>query len=76
MLYNGNYIVMNNSLWDPHFALHTVGSTLCALEKGTFMADQDIGEMLLNFMLSDEVIPFCVVNVTNELDRTLDNQRE
>ena len=43
MVYNGNYIGMNNSLWAPHFELPMVGSTLCAVEKGTFMADQDIG---------------------------------
>ena len=29
------------------------------------MADQDIGEMFLNFMLSDEIISFCVVDITN-----------
>ena len=44
---------MNTSLWDPHFALHTVGSTLCAVEKGTFMTYQYIGEMFLNSILSE-----------------------
>ena len=65
MVYNGTYIGMHTSLWDPHFVLPMVGSTLCAVEKGTFMTDQDIGDMLLDLMLSEEVIPFCGVNVIN-----------
>ena len=33
--------------------------TIRAVEKVTFMEDRDIGDMLLNFMLSEEVIQFC-----------------
>ena len=56
---------MNNSLWYPHFELPMVGSTIHAKEKGNFMEDQDIGDMSLNFMLSEEVISFCGVDVMN-----------
>ena len=42
-----------------------VGSTLRKVEKGTFMADLDIGEMFLNFMLSKEVRLFCGVVAMN-----------
>ena len=65
MVYNGTYSGMNTSLWDPQFALPMVESTICAVEKGTFMADQDIRQMLLNFMIIEEVIPFCGVDVIN-----------
>ena len=65
MIYNGTYRGMNTSLWDPHFALPMVGSTIYAVEKGKFMEDRDIGYMLLNFILSEEVIPFCGVDVIN-----------
>ena len=61
MVYKGTYIGLNTSLWDPHFALPMAVSTLCAVEKGKFMADRDIGEMFLNFMLSEEFRPFCGV---------------
>ena len=47
------------------FAIPMVGSTFCAIEKGNFMADRDIGDMLLDFMLSEEVRPFCGFDVTN-----------
>ena len=45
MVYNGTSRGLNSSLWEPHFALLTVWSTLRAYERGTFMADQDMGEM-------------------------------
>ena len=59
MVYNGTYNGINTSIYGPHFALPMVRSTIRAVEKGTFMADWDIGYMLLNSMLSDEVIPIC-----------------
>ena len=65
MLYNGTSSGLNISLWSPHFALPKVGSTIRDVEKGTFMADQYIGEMLLNLILIEEVRPFFGVNVTN-----------
>ena len=65
MVYNGTYSGINTSLWDPHFALPMVGSTIRFVEKGTFMADWYIGDMLLNFMLSEEVIQFCGLDVMN-----------
>ena len=55
MVYNVTYSGMNTSLWDPHFALPMVRSTIRALEKVVFMVDQDIGDMLLNLMISEEV---------------------
>ena len=54
---------MNISLWDPHFALPMVGYTICDVEKGIFMEDHYIGDMLFNFMLSQEEIPFCGVDL-------------
>ena len=65
MVYNGTYSGMNTSLWDPHFELPMVVFTLHFVEKGAFMADRDIGDMLLNLMLSEELIPFCGVYVMN-----------
>ena len=41
------------------------GSTLRAVDKGTYMAYRDIEDMLLNLMLSEEVRPFCGVDVMN-----------
>ena len=65
MVYNGTYSAINKSLWDPHFAIPIVGSNFCAVEKGTIMADLDIGDILLDFMLSGKLISFYGVDVTN-----------
>ena len=64
-VYNGTSIGINTSLWDHHFALHTVGSNLFTADNVTFMADQAIGDIFLNFMLSEEVRPFFVVDAMN-----------
>ena len=65
MVYNGTYIGMKNLLWAHHFSLPMAGSTFRAVEKGTLLADRYIGDMCLIVMISDEVIPFCGVDVVN-----------
>ena len=54
---------MNASLWDPHFELPMVKYNICDVEKGTTTADWEIRQMLLKFMLSEEVILFFGVDV-------------
>ena len=49
MVYNRTSSGINSSLWATHFYLPTVGSTLWAVERCTFMADRDIEDMFLNF---------------------------
>ena len=65
MMYSGTSIMLNTSLWDPHFAIPTAVPTLRAVEQGTYMTDRDIGEFFINFVISGEVRPFCGVGVTN-----------
>ena len=65
MMYNRKLSGLNSSLWAHNFALTIVGSTLRVVEMGTFMADRDIGEIFINYMLSEEVRSFCGVDITN-----------
>ena len=66
MVYNGTSSGLNASLWALYFALPTVGSTFWPVERGTLLADQYIGGGgLLNFMLSEELISFCGLDITN-----------
>jgi hypothetical protein len=51
MVYNGTSSIMNAHLWALWFTLRTIYDLARSLEVGTFMADLDIGEMFLNFML-------------------------
>ena len=65
IIYNGTSRGLSSYLWAPQFALPTVGSTIWAVERGTFMADQYIGEMFLKFTLSEEIRLFYGVNTVN-----------
>jgi hypothetical protein len=51
LFYNGTSSVLNAHLWAPWFALPNICTLLRALELDMFMADYDIGELFLNFML-------------------------
>ena len=65
MVYDGTLNGLNNFPWSPHCEFTTVASTLRIVDEGTYMGDRYIGEMFLNFILSEEVGPFCGVYVTN-----------
>ena len=65
MLYNGTSSGLKSSRWAADFSLPTVGSNLRVVERGTFMADQDIVEIFINFMLSEENRSFYEVDIIN-----------
>ena len=64
MVYNGTSSGLNDSVWCPWFALPTVESELRAIVADTVMADCDISEMFLNFMLDEKMRPFAGVDFT------------
>jgi hypothetical protein len=51
LVYDGLVSGLNMSIWVPRFFLPTIWTHLCAVDEDTFMADVDIGEMFLNFVL-------------------------
>jgi len=63
MVYDGTASGLNDSLWCPWFLLPTVDSLLRCVEPGTFMCDNNIGEMFLNFMLHEEMRKLCGIDV-------------
>jgi len=64
MVYDGTGSGLNDVLWAPWFILPTVDSLLRALVPGTYMSDNDVGEMFLNFMLHEEVRQLSGVDLT------------
>ena len=40
MVYNGSSSILNNSLWDPHFEMPMVQSTIQAEERGSYIMEQ------------------------------------
>jgi hypothetical protein len=55
LVYNGSVSDLNLTIWVPFFFLPTLQTQLHAVDKNTYMADVDIGEMFLNFILHQEL---------------------
>jgi hypothetical protein len=49
---------LNNCIWMPSFSLPTLNSLLRLVDEDTLMADQDMGEMFLNFQLHLNMVKF------------------
>ncbi len=64
MVYNGTSCGLNASCWAPWFPLPTVKTHLRTVESGTWMADIDLGEMFLNFMLDEDLREYAGVDVS------------
>ena len=65
MVYNGTSDRLNDLLWDPHFDLPIVSNTLSSIEEGAFMADRNMGEIFLNFIMGKELRPYCGGDITH-----------
>jgi hypothetical protein len=68
MVYNGTSSGLNDVLWVPSFPLPTVETLLRSVHPGTWMADTDIGEMFLNFVLHESLQELAGVDVTHYQD--------
>jgi hypothetical protein len=64
IVYNGTKSGLNDCLWAPWFPLPTIEQHLRAVEPGTFMADVDISEQFLNFILHEHTQPYAGVDLT------------
>lgn len=64
MVYDGTASGLNDRIWVPSFPLPTAETHLRALEPGYFMADVDIGEMFLNFVLHESLQAVAGVDLT------------
>jgi hypothetical protein len=61
LVYDGSVSGLNLSIWVPRFFLPTLRTHLRGVEEGTYMADVDIGEMFLNFILHSAMPPEAVL---------------
>jgi hypothetical protein len=64
MVYNGTSCGLNPVLWAPWFALPTGDQMIRTLDVGYWGADNDYGDMFLNFWLHDELQRYCGVDLT------------
>ncbi len=64
MVYNGTSCGLNDACWAPWFPLPTIKTHLRAVEAGTWLADIDLGEMFLNFLLDERLRAYAGVDVS------------
>jgi hypothetical protein len=55
MVYDASVSDLNDTIWVPKFPLPTIQTHLQSVQEGTWMADLDIGEMFLNFILHSDL---------------------
>jgi hypothetical protein len=65
LVYDGSVSGLNLSIWVPRFYLPTLETHLRSVDKNTWMADVDIGEMFLNFILHRELRTLAGVDLTH-----------
>ena len=63
IVYDATKSGLNDAVWAPWFAMSNVDCHLRAVDAGTFMADYDVGEMFLNFMLEPSLRPHAGVDL-------------
>ena len=64
LVYNATTNKLNECVWVPTFWLPTVDLLVRALDKDSWMTNQDIGDMFLNFQLHQSVVPFTGVDLS------------
>jgi len=64
MVYDGSRSGLNEVLWAPWFALPTVTSMCRTINVGYWCADNNFGEMFLNFWLHPELREYCGVDIS------------
>jgi hypothetical protein len=64
MVFDGTKSGLNDALWAPWFALPTVDTTLRKVVTGTWMGDDDFGEMFYNFWLHHAFRPYTGIDLT------------
>jgi hypothetical protein len=73
MVYDGTKSGLNAELWAPWFPLPTVDLLLQSVEACTYMSDNDVGEMFLNFVLHSSVQERCGVDLTKFFPDEIDD---
>jgi hypothetical protein len=75
MVYNGTSSGLKDVLWVPSFLLPTVDSLLQAVHPDSWMADREVGEMFLNFVLHESLRELAGADVTHYRDAKETNEQ-
>jgi hypothetical protein len=64
IVYDATVNRLNKCVWVRTFWSPTIDSLLRGLDNSSWMTNQDIGDMFLNFQLHDSVVPFTRVDLS------------
>jgi hypothetical protein len=65
LVYDGSVSGLTDAMWMPRFVLPTLNTHLRSVEAGTFLADIDVGEMFLNFILHEAIRVYAGIDLTS-----------
>eukprot|EP00978_Attheya_sp_CCMP212_P025708 scaffold83212_cov59-Attheya_sp.AAC.3 len=65
MVYDTTQSSLNEALWALNFPMPMLSSVMRMVSYETYMMDQDLGEMFLNFMLDPKSQPYAGVDLTH-----------
>jgi hypothetical protein len=65
MVYDGTVSRLNDLIWVPRFILPTFEAHLRAVDEGTHMANADVGECFLHFILHADLRELAGVDLTH-----------
>ena len=68
MVHDASVSGLNDTTWVPRFPLPTIQTHLRSVQEGTWMADLDIGEMFLNFVLHSDLRHLSGVDIAHYTD--------
>jgi hypothetical protein len=65
MVYDGTVSGLNDCTWVPRFVLPTIETHLRSVDEDTYMADVDVGDCFLNFILHKDLQELAGVDLTH-----------
>jgi hypothetical protein len=65
IVYDGTVSGLNECIWVPRFVLSTVKTHLRSVDEDTYMADVDVGDCFLNFILHKDLQELAGVDLTH-----------
>ena len=65
MVYGATEVGLNEVVQDPQFTLPTIESDSRSIKSRTYMADCDVEEISLNFMIYPRIIPNIMVDLSS-----------
>jgi hypothetical protein len=72
LVYDATANGLNECVWSLPFWLPSIDTLVRGLDENSWMTDQDVGDMFLNFQLHESAVPFTGVHLSSLYERSDD----